>query len=210
MNSTESEIFGELEKIIKSLSIDTIPKNRKEILKPLIDYIQTKVNNKEEIKINFICTHNSRRSHLSQIWMQTLAKYFNINSITCYSGGTETTAIYKSVIGTLEELGFQISKLSSEKNPVYAIKYGANELPIIGYSKKLDDDFNPKSGFIAIMTCDSASEACPFVSGAEMRLPITYRDPKEFDNSPLEKEKYKERSLQIATEFFYVLSKIKK
>ena len=58
------------------------------------------------------------------------------------------------------------------------------------------------------MTCDSANEACPFVPGAEIRIPITFKDPKAFDNTPQQAEKYKERSLQIATELFYVFSQI--
>lgn len=202
-------MYKTIAETIQSLDISRISASRKETLQPLVDYIQEKVDSKQAIRLNFICTHNSRRSHLSQIWMQTLAYYFDIKNVACYSGGTETTAIYKSVISTLKELGFQVSKLSSDNNPVYAIKYGENELPIIGFSKKMDDEFNPKSLFAAIMTCDSANETCPFVPGAEKRVPITYKDPKEFDNSPLENEKYKERSLHIATELYYVLSKIK-
>jgi len=112
------------------------------------------------------------------------------------------------VVETLQKSGFQISKISQNENPVYSIKYTDNEHPIIGFSKKLDDDFNPKSEFVAIMTCDSANEACPFVPGAEKRIPITFEDPKAFDNTPQQVEKYIERSLQIATEMKYVFSKI--
>ena len=137
-----------------------------------------------------------------------MANYFNINNVFCYSGGLEATALYPMVIETLKNSGFQIGKLSDNDNPVYSIKYADNEHPIIGFSKKLDDDFNPKSEFAAIMTCDSANEACPFVPGAEKRIPITFEDPKAFDNTPQQAEKYKERSLQIATEMFYIFSKI--
>jgi len=81
--------------------------------------------------------------------------------------------------------------------------------PVIGFSKKLDDDFNPKSGFAAIMTCDSANEACPFVPGTEIRIPMTFEDPKAFDHTPQQEEKYQKRSLQIATELCFVFSQIK-
>tara|TARA_R110002051_G_scaffold61325_2_gene112336 strand:- start:1345 stop:1689 length:345 start_codon:yes stop_codon:yes gene_type:complete len=109
----------------------------------------------------------------------------------------------------LENSGFKVKALSEGKNPVYSIKYYDNAHPVIGFSKKLDDDFNPKSEFAAIMTCDSANEACPFVPGAEKRIPITFEDPKAFDNTPQQEEKYNERSMQIATEMAYVFSKIK-
>jgi len=105
--------------------------------------------------------------------------------------------------------GFQIKKLSEEKNPVYSIKNGDNNLPIIGFSKTYDDTFNPASNFAAILTCSSADKGCPFISGAEQRIPITFEDPKAFDNTPQQKEKYIERSLQIATELNYVFSQIK-
>jgi len=113
------------------------------------------------------------------------------------------------VAETLQNSGFQINTISKNENPVYSIKYADNEHPIIGFSKKLDDNFNPKTEFVAIMTCDLANEACPFVSGAERRIPITFEDPKAFDNTPQQAEKYNERSLQIATELFYVFAQIK-
>ncbi|KAA2217429.1 arsenate-mycothiol transferase ArsC [Maribacter flavus] len=209
MMTKQSTVFPEIEKTIKNLDPATISEERKAILQPLVDIIQSKVLGGQEIRINFICTHNSRRSHLSQVWAQTLASYFNINKVTCYSGGTEATAFFPMVAETLKKQGFEILKLSDTNNSVYAIKYAENELPVIGFSKKLDDDFNPKSAFIAIMTCDSASEACPFVPGAEKRIPIMFEDPKAFDNTPQQAQKYIERSEQIATEMYYIFSQIK-
>ncbi len=208
MITTKTMVFQEIEKSIKALHPQTIANERKAILQPLTEFIQSKVSKGQDIRINFICTHNSRRSHLSQVWAQTMANYFNIKNVFCYSGGTEATALFPMVVETLKTSGFQINKISENENPVYSIKYANNEHPIIGFSKKLDDDFNPKSEFAAIMTCDSANEACPFVPGAEKRIPITFEDPKAFDGTPQQEEKYKERSLQIATELFYVFSQI--
>lgn len=209
MTTTQPTLFLEIENLIKNLKPETISDERKGILKPLIEFIQLKVSNNQEIRINFICTHNSRRSHLSQVWAQTMASYFNIKNVFCYSGGTEATALFPMAAETLKNSGFEIKTLSEGKNPVYSIKYAENEHPIIGFSKKLDDDFNPKSKFAAIMTCNSANEACPFVPGAEKRIPITFEDPKAFDLTPQQAEKYNERSLQIATELRYVFSLIK-
>lgn len=209
MSITKPTMFSEIEQVIKGLNPQTISVERKAILQPLTEFIQSKVSNQQDIRINFICTHNSRRSHLSQVWAQTLAHYFNVKNVFCYSAGTESTALFPMVAETLRNSGFQIKTISKSENPVYSIKYTYNQHPIIGFSKRLDDDFNPKSEFVAIMTCDSANEACPFVSGAEKRIPITFEDPKAFDNTPQQAEKYNERSLQIATELFYVFSQIK-
>ena len=201
-------VYNDIDRIISTLSVENISDARKEILKPLVDFIQLKVNTKQDIRINFICTHNSRRSHLSQIWAQTMAHYFNIKNVFCYSGGTEATALFPVVAQTLENSGFKINKIAETDNPIYSIKYSDNSHPVIGFSKKLDSDFNPKALFAAVMTCSQADSGCPFIAGAEKRIPVTFEDPKAFDNTPQQIEKYEERSLQIATELFYVFSQI--
>lgn len=203
------KIYEQIEATIANLDTTNISSERKEILQLLIDFVQTKVDANEIVNLNFICTHNSRRSHLSQIWAQTLASYHNITNVTTYSGGTEATAMFPKVAETLVKAGFSIEKLSQENNPVYAINYAENAHPIIGFSKKYDDSFNPTSAFAAIMTCSQADKGCPFIFGAEKRIPITYEDPKLFDGKENQAEKYEERSLQIATEMLYVFSSIK-
>lgn len=203
-------MYTEIENVIKTLKPENITAERKEILQPLVDFIQSKVTNQQEIRLNLICTHNSRRSHLAQVWAQAASLHFNIKNVFCYSGGTEATAMFPMISKTLENQGFKIKTISEGSNPVYTIKYDENELPLIAFSKTYYDDFNPDSEFAAIMTCSQADGGCPFISGAEKRIPITFDDPKEFDNTPQQTEKYKERSLQIATEMFYVFSQIKK
>ena len=126
-----------------------------------------------------------------------------------YSGGTEATALFPMVAETLIHTGFKINMLSEGKNPVYAITCSENDHPVICFSKTYDNAFNPESEFAAIMTCSNADVGCPFIPGAEKRIPITFDDPKAFDNTSLQKEKYHERSIQIATELCYVFSQIK-
>ncbi|WP_293914655.1 MULTISPECIES: low molecular weight phosphatase family protein [unclassified Sphingobacterium] len=183
---------------------------RKSTLQLLVDFIQLKINNKQQININFICTHNSRRSHLSQVWAQVAASYFDIENVICYSGGTEETALFPKVAETLSHQGFNIFKIYDGSNPVYAIKYSDNSQPIIGFSKKYDNPFNPVSDFAAIMTCSQADGGCPFIAGAKKRISITFEDPKISDNTSEQTKIYSERSLQIALEMFYVFSKITK
>lgn len=209
MTSTKTILFPEIENVINTLNYESISEERKIILQPLIDFIQGKDNNNQEIRLNLICTHNSRRSHLSQVWAQTAAAYYNIKNVFCYSGGTEATAMFPMAAKTLTKQGFHIKTIAEGNNPVYAIKYSENEHPVIGFSKTFDDDFNPQSEFAAILTCSSADQGCPFIAGAEKRIPITFEDPKAFDNTPQQAEKYEERSVQIATEMFYVFSQIK-
>ena len=202
-------MFPKIKSTIEQLSFDTISEERKQVLAPLVQFIQSKTNSGLAIRLNFICTHNSRRSHLSQVWAQTAAAYYNIKNVFCYSGGTEATALFPKVAETLVNTGFEVKIISEGDNPIYAIKYNTNDHPVIGFSKSYEDDFNPQSEFAAILTCSQADGGCPFIAGAEKRIPITFDDPKAFDNTPLQTEKYQERSIQIATEFLYVFSQIK-
>lgn len=203
-------MYIQLSETVKLLENREISAERKTILTPLIDFIQKKVTEKKEIRINFICTHNSRRSHLAQIWAQTAAAYFDIHDITCYSGGTEETALFPKVAETLIGQGFSIKKISDAENPVYAVKYDENSHPIIGFSKKYDSTFNPVGEFAAVMTCSQADGGCPFIAGAEKRIPITFEDPKISDGTAEQTKVYNERSLEIGTEMLYVFSQIKK
>ncbi len=206
--TTTPKLFPAIAAILNSLQPEAIAPERKAALQPLVDFIQSKSANHESIRLNFICTHNSRRSHLAQVWAQAAAAYFGIGNVYCYSGGTETTAVFPMVVTTLANQGFQVDKISAGNNPVYAIKYAHDEHPIVAFSKTYDDGFNPQSQFAAVMTCSQADGGCPFIAGAEKRVPVTFEDPKAFDNSPQQTEKYAERSLQIAAEMRYVFSQI--
>lgn len=208
--SNHNILFPKIQSLVQSFDFASLSKDRKEILQPLIDFVQLKSDHHQEIRLNLICTHNSRRSHLAQVWAQTAAYYYGIQNVFCYSGGTEATALYPKVAETLVQSGFKIIKLSENNNPVYAIKFAGNQAPVIGFSKTYDDDFNPENEFAAIMTCSQADGGCPFIAGAEKRIAITYDDPKAFDNTEQQSDKYNERSVQIATEMFYVFSQIKK
>lgn len=201
-------LFPKIEESMQQLDLASITAPRKAILQPLIDFIQAKVSNHQEVRLHFICTHNSRRSHLSQVWAQTMAHKFKIKNVFCYSGGTEATALFPMVGTTLQNAGFKITTIAAGDNPIYTIKYAESAHPVIAFSKKLDHDFNPATGFAAIMTCSQADGGCPFIAGAEKRIPITFEDPKAFDDSPQQAEKYEERSLQIATELYYIFSQI--
>lgn len=199
----------ELLNTINQFKEEKISNERKETLKSLVDYIQLKRSKNETIRLNFICTHNSRRSHLAQIWAQAMSFQFGLQNVYSYSGGTQETAIYSKVIETLKIQGFNINCISNNDNSIYAIKYDENEAPIICFSKQYNHDFNPKKHYAAILTCNSADDACPIVFGADVRIPIKYEDPKVYDGTDLANQKYIERSLEIGNEMWWVFSQIK-
>ncbi len=201
-------MYPKLTETISAFSEANIYPERKEVLTQLVIYIRDKQSKGETIRLNFICTHNSRRSHLSQIWAQTLAYYFGFKNVFCYSGGTEATAMFPKIAETLANQGFDIHKLSDTTNPVYSVKYAPNEQPIICFSKVYGHAFNPVGNYGAIVTCNSADEACPIIFGAEARFPVKYDDPKAFDYTEFMDAKYAERSLQIGEELWFVFGQV--
>ena len=202
-------MFKNLKESIEVISIMPVSEERKEILRPLAEFLQKKSDAGQRINLNFICTHNSRRSHLSQIWAQVMAEHFNIRNVYCYSGGTEATAMFPKVAETLHSQGMEIQKLCDTENPVYAVKYAENAHPVICFSKKYDDAFNPVYGFAAVMTCSNADAGCPFIAGAEKRVAVKFEDPKSSDGTHEMDRTYYERSLEIAAEMYYVMSLIR-
>lgn len=184
-----------------------IPAERKRLLEKIASYIKGKTVNKETANLVYVCTHNSRRSHLGQVWAAVAADYYNIENIKTYSGGTEATAFNPNAIKALTSAGFAIKKPSESKNPVYEVYFAGDKFTSC-FSKVYNDAANPSQNFAAIMTCSDAEENCPFIPGCELRIGTTYNDPKAFDNTVLQDEKYTERSNQIAMECLYVFSKL--
>lgn len=183
-----------------SLSID---ESRKPVLEQLAAYIQEN----EQPKLNFICTHNSRRSHLSQIWAQVFA-FKAGTKISTFSGGTEATAFHPNAVAALRRAGFEIIS-EHEENPRYRVSFSEDLEPMICFSKTFDDEVNPSSDFAAIMTCSEADTDCPYVPGASVRIKLFYEDPKISDGTAEEQQIYDARCAQIAGEMQYIFSLIK-
>lgn len=195
-------MFSSISSLITRVDNSTISDQRKELLKPLKEYLSSKIKQKSVVNLNFICTHNSRRSQLSEVWAKIIGDFYGLN-INTFSGGIEITACNERTINSLSRLGFKIKNLGGE-NPHYEIKYADNKTPITLFSKLYDDPANPKTGFAAVMSCSHTDENCPFIPGAEKRISLPYEDPKASDNTADEAKIYDERSIQIATEMKYV------
>lgn len=208
MQKRLKSLYPSLAETVKKAAELAISKERKKILGVLIDYIQQKSDQDQEVNLNFICTHNSRRSQFSQVWAKTAADLYGI-AANCYSGGVEVTAFNPRAVDSLKRSGFRVLSKEKSDNPVYLLFYADHSEPIVTFSKVYDDPINKAARFAAVMTCDHAEENCPFIPGTEQRIPVRYEDPKAFDDSELEEAKYDERSLQIASEMLYVFSQIK-
>lgn len=191
-------------------NFDAISNERKELLKQLTMFVEKRVQTGKTVHLNFICTHNSRRSHLSQLWAQAAAHYYNVPDVQSYSGGTEATAFNPRAVKAMQQAGFDISAIKDGENPVYKVRFADGAKSVTAFSKKFDDPFNHNKDFAAVMTCSHADENCPLVFGATGRIALTYDDPKEFDGTAQEAAKYQERVEQIGTEILYAFSQVKK
>ncbi len=194
-----------LESFRSRLDFDSISVERKTLLLSLTAYLKEKLGESDEAYLNFICTHNSRRSQFSQIWGQTAAYFYGLN-VQCFSGGVEVTAFNERAVASIKRTGFQLSAEGTE-NPKYQVSFSETG-SISTFSKLFDDPINKVEHFAAVMTCAHADENCPFIPGTEQRIPLRYEDPKAFDDTTEEEMKYDERSKQIATELFYAFSEV--
>lgn len=206
-NELNMALFPALQSYADSLTFEfeQIPEERREALKKLAAYIKGQKDSGQTVGLTFICTHNSRRSHMGQIWAAAAAAYYGVEDIETYSGGTEATAFNPRAVASLERAGFVIENPGGN-NPRYLVHMKEGDAGMRCFSKKYDDPANPQKQFAAIMTCSQADAECPFIPGASFRLSLPYNDPKEADNTPEEQSRYDERSRQIGREIMYAFS----
>jgi arsenate reductase len=195
---------------------DLIPADRRGLLDELAAWIRTRRAEGVPARVVFICTHNSRRSQLAQVWAKAAADWLGVGDVETFSGGTEATAFNPRAVAALQRAGFQIATPESTSadadasNPRYQVTLATNPEPLICFSKVYDSPPNPTTDFCAVMTCSDADENCPVVLGATHRIVITYVDPKLADDTPDESATYDERSAQIAREMFCAFSQVER
>jgi arsenate reductase len=187
----------------------TISNERKTLLLKISDAITKEYTLNKEVNLNFICTQNSRRSQLGQVWSFYAAHYFKLN-INAFSGGTEVTAFYRNTVKTLQKVGFEFQLTDfSHQNPTYQISFKGTKKAVLGFSKFYSDPLN-KEPFMAITTCNNADVNCPFIPTASHRFHLPFVDPKHADGSDTQEETYLQTSQQIAGEVYFIFSEVKK
>ena len=179
-----------------------------ERLEKLAGTVRKQLSDSGKVDLVFICTHNSRRSHIAQILALAAARRQGLKSVQTFSGGTEATAFNPRAIAALERVGVTIAGTSKEKNPHYAVELGPSVERVDAFSKRFGDPPNPSAGFVAVMTCSQADAACPLVQGAATRLAVPYEDPKIADGTPEEAAKYDERVEQIGRDLVWVFAHV--
>lgn len=205
----EPQLFDEVAAFVEKheAEFDLISPQRKEQLAQLSDYLRYCQESGKPARLIFVCTHNSRRSHMSQLWAAVAAVRYGLKNVETFSGGTECTAFNPRAVSAMERAGFKIEIDKAGDNPNYLVSFAHNAKPQTCFSKLYSDSANPTEFFCAVMTCSSADQSCPSVKGAVKRVAIPYDDPKIADNTPEETSKYDERTAQICREILYAFSR---
>ena len=208
-SSTWLPTLGEKISEIEADSHKLDPKRAKMLSESAVEIAKT-IDSDSKVALNFICTHNSRRSHLSQIWATVAADRYDVKSVGCFSGGTESTACNPRIVRSLRRTGFSVvAKDPLETNPHYWLQFAEQSAPVELFSKKYDCDTNPSTGFFAMMCCSDADEKCPLVHGAVGRVALHYQDPKKSDGTAAEAATYDQRRDEIGAEMFFLIRQVK-
>lgn len=189
-------------------NFELISEERRAQLNEIGDFLLSQRSDTSVFNTLFVCTHNSRRSHITDVWFKFGAVYFGLSQFESYSGGVETTAFHPNAIAALERAGFTITYNKKVKNPAVSITPG--NFPVWHMkSKEYSHQVNPRTNFVAIMVCSEADKSCPVVKGALGRFALPYEDPRYFDNTPSQDLKYDETVALIGREMLYLTSYLK-
>lgn len=190
---------------------DQINEDRAKLLRLVADLMAESIQETGKCDIITICTHNSRRSQLSEAWIKAGSQHFGLSQIEAYSGGTEATAFNLRMVIALRQYAFYLHTDGPRTNPFYALQaLQKTKKTHVMFSKVYDHPNNPREDFIALMVCNSADEACPIVPGAKHRISLPYLDPKEYDDTPMEDQMYREKVEEIGREILYLLNQVSK
>lgn len=178
--------------------------DRKMKLHQISEFVSQRIQNGKSAKLLFVCTHNSRRSIIAQLWAKAAARFFNLENVCAFSGGTEATMVSENALRALTSNGFKLAKVEGESMIMGFWSTDTEGVEL--FSKIYDHPANPKNDFMAIMVCDDADEVCPVVPGSVARVSLPFADPKIYDGTKDAESKYLETSFAIAGEMLYSMS----
>ena len=180
--------------------------------RPILETMAQSFANEAQLKVNFICTHNSRRSHFSEVLFRTAVNYYGLKNVKTFSGGTECTALFPEVAESFSRHGFKVVPIQAYNQQAYKIfieNLEREETTPILFSKIYNAEYNPQENYHAVMVCDSAHESCPVVHGSTQRHSLIFQDPKSSDGKQNQFQVYDRTLALIATELAFVARRIR-
>lgn len=218
----------ELQRDISAAAVDNndddVRRSKLESIAKCVTSMLTTTNNNDDddvgARLLFLCTHNSRRSQLAQVWYAVAAAYYSLGDrIETFSAGTQSTLVPNTIVRVLRSVGMIVTRDDDnndddDERAVCTVRFSdssSNALRL--FSKKLDDSTLPsdderKRRVCIVAVCADADQACPLGGKCRCRLALPYDDPKSADGRQDESSVYSARSRSIAREAFVVMRNV--
>tara|TARA_Y100001949_G_C15986510_1_gene330879 strand:+ start:2001 stop:2567 length:567 start_codon:yes stop_codon:yes gene_type:complete len=176
--------------------IDSFNPNQKR--KKRLDNIASVINenlNKTR-SIVFLCTHNSRRSQICEVWGKVFAEIYR-KKININSAGAFKTVVHSQVYESIVKCGLVVDN----KKEIFFDKKKFK------LNSKTIDSLTMKN-FIAVMTCSNAEKSCPNDPRSIRNIKMFFNDPRIYDETDKMSREYLNTTIYIAEELNYIFKNI--
>ena len=176
--------------------IDSFNPNQKR--KKRLDNIASVINenlNKTR-SIVFLCTHNSRRSQICEVWGKVFAEIYR-KKININSAGAFKTVVHSQVYESIVKCGLIVNN----KKEIFFDKKKFK------LNSKTTDSITMKN-FIAVMTCSDAEKSCPHDPKSIRNIKMFFNDPRIYDETDKMSREYLKTTTYIAEELNYIFKNI--
>ena len=176
--------------------IDSFNPNQKR--KKRLDNIASVINenlNKTR-SIVFLCTHNSRRSQICEVWGKVFAEIYR-KKININSAGAFKTVVHSQVYESIVKCGLIVNN----KKEIFFDKKKFK------LNSKTTDSITMKN-FIAVMTCSDTEKSCPHDSRSVRNIKMFFNDPRIYDETDKMSREYLKTTTYIAEELNYIFKNI--
>ncbi len=166
--------------------IDSFNPNQKR--KKRLDNIASVINenlNKTR-SIVFLCTHNSRRSQICEVWGKVFAEIYR-KKININSAGAFKTVVHSQVYESIVKCGLVVDN----KKEIFFDKKKFK------LNSKTIDSLTMKN-FIAVMTCSNAEKSCPNDPRSIRNIKMFFNDPRIYDETDKMSREYLNTTTYIA------------
>lgn len=202
----KQRLYPQLEQYLslRTEELGSLAEERKPLLAAIVNYLREQQKAHHPLQLVFVCTHNSRRSMLAQLWAQTAAHVTGIKNLKSFSCGSEATALHPNTVAAMRRAGFKVVATMDGHNPIYNASFSPAAPSLLLYSKTAEKAMLPKGHFAAVMVCQQDAESCPLIREADRRFPLPYEDPGRADGTAQADEAYDAVCRQIATEMLWL------
>ena len=148
---TLDRLHPSLAQTVESMADDTvdIAQVRQSELNEVALWVADMLVDSGHVDLTFICTHNSRRSHLAQVWAQVGAKFQGCRAYAHSAEARKRPHATHARLRRCVRAGFQVAvqdTVRGTSNPTYGVSMGKDVAGMACFSKTYTDEANPQQG----------------------------------------------------------------